>query len=278
MKLQNAFTAAAALLVLMLAAIRTPAAAAPNFQLTDFPTPTPLPDGRILYTVQTGDTLWRIAAVSGLTVDELRQLNNLSPDAIINPGDVLLLGFAGGAAPEATATPEGGIIPTPSNLLPTPTSGPGTGIVCILLYDDTNGDATRQDTELSIGGGAVSLTNQGGSVSLENDTVPGPADPAVEDPPRVCWEDLPEGDYNATVALPDGYNPTTHLTLAFNLRGGDETYIDFGAQLSTEGIEAEEVTIPEEGGRSPTLGIIGGVLLLGGLGLAAAALFMTRRG
>ena len=42
-----------------------PAYAAPALQLTEFPTPTPGPDGRIIYIVQDGDTLWRIAAVKG---------------------------------------------------------------------------------------------------------------------------------------------------------------------------------------------------------------------
>ena len=55
-----------------------PVAAAPFQQPTPFPTPTPGPDGRILYTVQEGDTLFRIAAVSGVSVDEIRAL---SPEA-----------------------------------------------------------------------------------------------------------------------------------------------------------------------------------------------------
>ncbi|MFQ5422275.1 MAG: LysM peptidoglycan-binding domain-containing protein, partial [Anaerolineae bacterium] len=156
---------------------RRPASAAPVLQLTEFPTPTPGPDGRILYTVQDGDTLWRIAAVSGLNLDELRQLNNLDADAIINPGDVLLLGFGGAAA--ASPTP-GSVIPTPvpGSLPPTPTIGPGTGVVCILLYDDANGDAVRQEEEPAIAGGAISLANRAGSISLQGETEAGPEDPA----------------------------------------------------------------------------------------------------
>lgn len=265
------------LVFLFILGLQTPVIAAPLLQLTDFPTPTPGPDGRILYTVQDGDTLWRIAAVSGLTLDEVRQLNNLDAEAIINPGDVLLLGFSGPGATPGSPTPEG-VIPTlpAGSLPPTPTSGPGTGTVCVLLYADGNGDAVRQEDEPSVPGGAVSLSNRAGTVSLQDETVPGPADPA-EDPPRICFEELIEGDYVVTVAIPDGYNPTTDLSASFKLIPGDTTFIDFGAQLSSEGEAQAEVEIPEEGGRSPLFGLIGGILLLGGLGVAVYALFSGRR-
>ena len=62
------------LLILILFSAQAPTLAAPNLQLTDFPTPTPGQDGRILYIVQDFDTLWRISAVSGVTLDELRQI------------------------------------------------------------------------------------------------------------------------------------------------------------------------------------------------------------
>ena len=56
---------------------QSPVLAAPNPQMTNFPTPTPGSDGRIIYIVQDGDTLWRIAAVSGLDLADLRDLNQL---------------------------------------------------------------------------------------------------------------------------------------------------------------------------------------------------------
>ncbi len=253
-----------------------PASAAPALQLTAFLTPTPAPDGRILYTVQQDDTLFRIAAVAGMTVEELMALNNLDPDDIIRPGDVLLLGL-GGPALQATETPAG-VLPTvdPANLPPTPTSGPGTGTVCIFLYDDVNGDATRQEEEVAVPEGAISLSNRSGTVSIQAETIPGPADPANEDPPRICIEELLEGEYIVYVAIPEGYNPTTSLNKSFSLLEGDITFIDFGAQISTEGQVELAEQIPEEGGRSPLLGIVGGVLLLAGIGLAVLAGLMGR--
>lgn len=44
---------------------------------TPFPTPTPNADGEILYTVKEGDTPWRVAAIAGITLEELYALNGL---------------------------------------------------------------------------------------------------------------------------------------------------------------------------------------------------------
>ncbi len=43
------------------------------------------------YTVQSGDTLYRISRTNGLTVEKLRALNKLSDTAVIHPGQELLV-------------------------------------------------------------------------------------------------------------------------------------------------------------------------------------------
>ncbi len=229
-------------------------ASAPAQELTPFPTPTPGPDGRILYIVQPGDTLWRVAAISGLTVDELRELNNLNPEETIVVGQTLLLGFAG----PAMASPTPGLTATPTPLLPTPTPPPGKGTVCVLLYRDDNGNALYdEDLEPLVSGGAVSLNNREGSVSLTATT---------NDQDPVCFEDIPEGEYNLTMAVPTGYNPTTALNTPIRLQAGDTIYVSFGAQKA----EAPADTAPEETSparRSPLLGVVGGLLVLAGAGL-----------
>jgi hypothetical protein len=124
-----------------LAGLAGPGLAAPAPQLTPFPTPTPGPDGRIVYVVQPGDTLWRVSAITGVSLDELRTLNNLGTDEVIVEGQQLLLGLAGPA--EATAAPAGPS-PTPQPTGPTPTPLPGSGTLCVMVYNDLNGDSMRQ--------------------------------------------------------------------------------------------------------------------------------------
>jgi len=238
--------------------------AAPLAQLTPFFTPTPGPDGRIIYVVQEQDTLWRISAITGVPLDTLRALNKLGANDTISPGEKLLIGLAGPAL--GTATP--GPSPMPTTIPPTSTPMIGTGDLCVLLYNDQNGDAIRQESEPSLAEGAISVTNPNGSVSLTANTEAG-TDPK-------CFPALPEAQYNVTVAIPDGYNPTTVLSKSVKLISGDTTYVSFGAQANSVK-EVETQVIPQPPGRSPMLAIIGGLLLLGGAGLGLYVAVMGKK-
>lgn len=264
------------LLVPILTGALFDAQAAPLAQLTPFPTPTPGADGRILYIVQPLDTLWRISAITGVPLESLRALNNLGLDDPISPGDVLLIGLAGPAV--VTATP--GPSPTPLPAEPTPTQPLGAGNLCVLLFNDLNGDALRQDTEPVIGEGAINVSNISGSVNQTSETrVPDDAqcEDDYGDPTGfVLFPDLREGAYNISVAIPEGYNPTTELNASVRLLGGDETYLSFGAQVNSE-TSAEPVIIPEGAERSPLLAIVGGLLLLVGLGVGVYAWLLGRK-
>lgn len=250
--------------------------AAPLAQLTSFPTPTPGADGRILYIVQPYDTLWRISAITGVPLETLRSLNNLGADSIVVPGDVLVIGLAGPVV--VTATP--GPSPTPPPAEPTPTQPVGSGNLCVLLFNDRNGDALRQDTEPVIPEGAISVSNLSGSVNETSDTQvseDAQCEDDFGDPTGfVLFPDLREGSYSISVAIPQGYNPTTELNASVRLLGGDETYLSFGAQVNSE-MQEEPVIIPEGPERSPLLAIVGGLLLLVGLGVGVYAWLLGRR-
>jgi hypothetical protein len=220
-------------------------------------TPTPLPDGRIIYIVKKGDSLLRISIITGVPLDELRGMNNLVGDNILI-GQELLLGFGGPA--EEIITP--GPTPTPTSLVPSPTPGPGNGHLCILLFNDINGDSLRQEDEPSLSGGAISIKNRMGTVSLTEKTGSG-----FE---AYCFKEQPEGEYTISVAVPEGYNPTTKTSYQITLEAGDETYIDFGAQANSEKL-AEAPLLPQEGEKSPLFGIVGGVIIILGIGLALFA-------
>ncbi len=87
---------------------------------------------------------------------------------------------------------------------------------------------------------------------------------------------LDEGEYNISVAIPDGYNATTKLNHVQNLQAGYQTFLDFGAQPNSETV-AEAPVIPESGeGQSPILGIVGAGLLILGIGLGVAAFFLRK--
>src|SRR5512136_1016689 len=192
--------------------------AAPQAQLTVFPTPTPGPDGKIIYIVQPNDTLWRISAITGVKIETIRELNNLGVNDTILPGDKLLIGYAGPSGP--TVIP--GVIPTQAPTTPTPTSSPGWGILCVLLYNDINGDSMRQESEPSIPGGEISVSNRSGSVSLTAETPSGGIATTIQNPtPKqrgyTCFDQLLQGDYLISVAAPKGYNRTTELNKTLHL-------------------------------------------------------------
>lgn len=97
------------------------------------PTPTALPDGRIVYQVAAGDTLWVIAYRFQVDIETLYRNNGLAPDSVLQIGQEIVLGFRpqpqspGGSidlpTPTATMTPT----PTPTQTatpLPTPTRRP----------------------------------------------------------------------------------------------------------------------------------------------------------
>ncbi len=248
-------------LILLLLAARMPVAAAPFAQFTPFPTPTPGTDGRIIYIVQANDSWWRIAAIHAIDLNDLLRLNDATSETVLLEGEEVLLGFGG----PAEVTPTAGPRPTPTSSLPTPTAQPGSGTLCVILYDDVNGDSIRQEEEPSIPDGAISVNDQSGETSLTATTLGG-FEPN-------CFEELMQGEYTISVAVPDGYNPTTVLNYLLVLDPGTETYIDFGAQKSSEAVEDNH---SPSSSRNLILGVAGGVLVLGGIGLGVYAVLIGR--
>ena len=247
------------------------AQALPPPQLAQFATPTPQPDGRIIYIVQAGDNCIAISLKTGVPLQVLYAQNpQLNTDCSnLREGMELLLGLGGPSA----FTPTPGPSPTPTAIPPTATPFTGTTEVCILLYNDVNGDALRQETEFGLLGGQVSVTDINGAYSQAKETTDAldPDDTTI--PLRTCFTDVPEGTFNITVAIPDNYNPTTTINYRLEVKPGDRAFVDFGAQSNAE--QVPDVAQPEEnGGNSPILGILGGLLFIGGIGIGWYALRM----
>ena len=222
-----------------------------------FVTATPNPDGRIMYIVQEGDNCSSVALKHGISVAQLRLYNTrLDADCTVAIGQALVVGLAVQNLPTSA-------VPTLASPTVTATPVSGTTEVCVLLFEDQNGDSLRQETEFGIDGGAISLTNLNGSYSKTENTSSA-TDPDTGAPVRACFVDVPAGDYNVSVAVPDQYNPTMLLSYKLTVKAGDRASIDFGAQ--SKALTVSEST-DEGANRSSPLGILGLLLLLGGAGL-----------
>lgn len=266
MKIRPIIIASFVLIALMCFGLSLRAQAAPAQQ--QFATNTPLPDGQIFYIVQAGDNCGKIALFHNISVEQLRLQNpTINPDCSnLQVGQKILIALAGPAGPNATAGP----LPTAGPPTVTPTAFAGTTTICVLLYDDLNGNALREANEPAIAGGAVSVSETSGKFSKTLQTALN-SDPNAY--PGVCFNDVPEGNYNIGVAIPDNYNPTTNLNYTMDVKAGDSDYVSFGAQSRDTGVaQPSSGNQSGGGGTSPILGFFGGFLLLGGLGLGYFAL------
>jgi len=254
------------LMFLGLAWISSSVQAATGDPQVAYPSPTPGPDGRIIYIVKAGNTCEQISLMYGVSLEYLRTTNQLDANCFLREGQQLMLGVGGPSA----ASPTPGPSPIPTAALPTATPGAG-GIaeVCVLVYDDVNGDGLRQTTEKAIPSAAISLTSLDGAYSQTLTTAINPDATAYQ---GMCFTNVPMGQYNVSAAAPDGYNPTINLTSSVDVTAGDIAYIGYGAQFKT----AAEANIPENK-PSPLLGIIGAVFLLAGIGMGVYVWSLLRK-
>ncbi len=249
------------------AAVRAEVSPKPVLQPTPFLTPTPRQDGKIIYIVQVGDSLWRIAAIASITLEELMAMNGIQPGDYITQGMELELGVGGPAL--ATAAP-GDAQATPTQDLLTPTPVVGTAEICILLFMDENGNGRLDEGELPLAGGQISVVDVNGIVAGEVTT----EDLSADDPVGHCFPELINGDYNVSAAVPPEYNPTTGLNVPVTLNPGDIKYLQFGAQPSSS---IGGSLTNDDGDRSTVLGLLGVLLLLSAGGLGYYASRMSRR-
>ena len=245
--------------------VSTTLSAQASKHLQGFVTPTPGADGRIVYIVQEGQNCSQIATLAGIPLSQLRSLNQLDEACTLRVGRQLVLGLSVPAG--STPTPAGAA-PTATPTLSISATSQADASVCVMLYDDLNGDALHQDSEATIPNGAVSVTGTSGQYSQTANTTSG-IDP-------ICFSKIVQGTYNISVAAPEGYNPTTQLNYTLEIKTGEQIYVDFGAQQGGQAKPPDPANVP--GGSNNLLGVAGGILVLVAISLGVYAWLVYGRG
>lgn len=249
----------------------------PACQPAPFVMPTAQADGRIIYTVKSCDSLWSIAANVGLTLEQIKAMNNLS-STTVTVGQQIIVGTTTPSNPPTavpTATLEGQLPPTAvpeaTAVANVPPAGVATGSVCVLLYDDANGNGLRDSGEGLVPGGQFTVTNGAGA------PVDGYTTSGTETEPR-CFDDLVADSYTISVGIPTGYNPTTSTSFPLPLESDSLVNLEFGAQKSASAGSSATGGLSDNGRlRTALFGAAGIVFLLLAAGVGGFLVLSRRR-
>ncbi len=239
--------------------------------------PTPGPDGNIIYIVQSGDSLWRIAANAGITLDQLKAMNGLTSD-IISTGQRLIIGQAAAPtsppaptvdvnAPTATSAPAAGAAPTATPAQ----AAAAAGTVCALLYQDANGNGRRDENEGPLAGGQLAVVDTATGQPVQAYLTTG------SETKSHCFENLLAGQYTVSAAPPAGYNSTGANSTSLQVEAGSLATMEFGAQ---PGSSASQTTAATPGSdkrlRTALFGAAGIMFLLLAAGVAGFLVLRRR--
>lgn len=226
------------------------------------------PDGSIVHTVQSGDTLDAIAVAYGVPRSEIIELNNLTNIRLLSIGQRLVIRPAGSvssasgggqttqpsqetetetsveaageespveaAEPEESEPAEPTATPTPR---PTPTPAP-TAPVAVA---DTSGALDPTSLLSSV---CVTLFNDANMNRIQDQNEDLLADGTIElksgantvdavvtdgTPDPFCFADLEAGEYLAVASAPTGYGLTTSDQLRLRVQPGSQLNVAFGA-------------------------------------------------
>lgn len=214
------------------------------------PTATPDAEGVIYAEVQPGDSIWAIAARSGITIDQILEYNDMTRDSVIRVGDRLIVGYAEVTTStdetvEATAVVTGTVEAegTPATEEAEPTSTPVTpeptaeiaaakvsgAAICLTAFDDPNQNGVMDQGEGLRA--AVAFTISDGQSVVSNYVTDGAAEP-------FCIEGLPAGSYRVSRSASPNEVLTNPGDSAIALADGSSLSLQFGSFES----EAPEAT------------------------------------
>jgi len=229
-----------------------PPTATPGPSPTPLPPPTPRPDGASVHIVQSGDTLFGIALMYGVDVDQIRKLNasSLGTNDLIVVGQELVISIP---SQQPSPTPP----PAPPTLAATaapgsPAEAGGTGgaSICVLAYHDRNGDTLREsETEELLPNAEFTVADASGVVNRY--TSDGISEP-------YCFTGLPAGAYRVIQNAPPGYAPSGQAEWPVAVAEGTSLDIQFGDVRGEGPAAPSEATEPApvsgDEGNEPTNG------------------------
>lgn len=94
-------------------------------------------DGSIVHIVQAGQTLWTIAAVYDVPLDQLLELNEITKDTLLQPGQEIIIQPPRDSEPTATPTIESTPTPSETESIPTPSITPQLSLTSTLSSKST---------------------------------------------------------------------------------------------------------------------------------------------
>jgi LysM repeat protein len=261
-------------------------------------TPTPRPDGAIVHTVVSGDTLYGIALAYDIPIEDIYTLNDIDSSTILQIGQEIVIAVSGGALPTPTPEVVATVESTPEvESTQEPDTGSGGGGVpaapaqdkaalCTLAFFDANGDMFRQaeNGEMLLPNVQMSLLDRSGPVdSYKTDGISEP----------WCFNNLEPGNYVLRHTPPSGYKAIDGGQLSFILSGGQAFNIelaylrDENAPASDSGESVIPGEVPVEGETSTEdpgkmTNVLNTVLRVSGiivliLAIAVAVLFVLSR-
>lgn len=209
-------------------------------------TPTPRPDGAIVHTIESGDTLFGLAIAYDVPVDQIYELNDLGPNDLLSLGQEIVISVSGDAAqptptpspqPE-TAAPEATEEPTsPEGGSGGPAAAPAEGkaSVCVLAFYDANANMFREadEGEMLLPNAEINLLAQSGPV--DSRTTDGISEP-------WCFTDLEPGNYILRHSPPPGYTLTDGGQINFKLSAGQVWDLELAYVRDEEGAAANPDT------------------------------------
>ena len=193
-------------------------------------------NGRIVHTVQRGDSLSYIAWLYGVSIDQIKQLNGLTNNVAVL--GVKLVIKEGDTAPTEAPTAEASAESTPAEgtggeATPPPADtqvAEANGTVCVLGYLDRNSNGIRDADESPLAGVTFALNN--GTQMVGQYTTDGVNEPH-------CFADLTPGNYVVSWTG-DGMTATTDQTWVADLAPGSILTREFGVQTAAAAASGQQ--------------------------------------